>query len=203
MIYKITNFTVSILYTMLRLKKHLQRKYHLAEADWDIIKEYFDPFPVRKNEYVVQKGKVCRRISFIAEGVLRYCMDQNGKDVTCFFISENCFAGDPDSFLAHKPSERNLQALTDCVLIGITYDNLQKLKKVYSRCQEIMGLIDHDVMMSLLNQRDFLQHANATTRYQKFMEYYPDILQRVPLSYVASFLGIKQQSLSRLRKKIS
>ena len=134
---------------------------------------------------------------------MRYCMTREGEDITCYFIYENGFAGDPDSFFPRKPSERNLQALTDCELINITRTNVDKLIENCPRFLTIMSLIDHKVMMDLMTQRDFLLHADAEEKYRKFMEYYPQILQRVPLGYVASFLGITQQSLSRLRKQIS
>ena len=188
---------------MHRFKIHLQANYQVSEKDWDIIKECGETLHVKKNEYFVQQGKVCRWLSFIAEGAMRYCMFRDGEDITCYFVCENEFAGDRDSFFEHKPSERNMQSLTDCVLLGISYDNLQKLYKLFPRFEEITGLIDRKVMMSLMTQRDFLQHADATTKYQYFMEHYPHILQRVPLGYIASFLGITQQSLSRLCKEIS
>jgi CRP-like cAMP-binding protein len=187
----------------LYLKKYLLDNYQLSEKDWDIIKEYAEPVNVHKNEYFVQKGKVCRRMGFIAKGVMRYCMERDGEDITCYFLSENNFAGDPDSFFSHKPSDKNAHALTDCVLISFSLDSIQKLSKTVPRFTEITALIDRKVMMDLMMQRDFLLHADAATKYQKFIEYYPHILQRVPLGYIASFLGIKQQSLSRLRKQIS
>lgn len=184
-------------------KKYLHDNHNLTDEEWDLIKDYHEVLFISKNEFFLQQGKVCRWLSFIAEGVMRFCMYRDGEDITCYFVSENDFAGDPDSFYAHRPSERNMQALTDCVLVSISRDNMQKLCKALPRFEEIMGLIDRRVMVGLMTQRDFLQHADAATKYQKFMEYYPHILQRAPLGYVASFLGITQQSLSRLRKDIS
>ena len=186
-----------------RFKKYLHDKYKLTDAQWNLIKDYFEIITVPKNEYFVRPGKVCYRIGFIVEGVMRFCMERDGEDITCYFACENNFSGDYDSFISRKPSERRIQALTDCVLIGINYDNLQKVFLVFPHFKEIMKLIDHDVLMGLMLQRDFLQHADAASKYQKFTEQYPHILQRVPLSYIASFLGITQQSLSRLRKQIS
>jgi CRP-like cAMP-binding protein len=184
-------------------KKHLQDNYQVSDKEWDDMKEYIDPITVKKNEYFVREGKVCRRMGFIADGVLRFCMNRDGEDITCYFVSENGFAGDPDSFYARKPSDKNVQALTDCLLMTMSYDNYNKLGKAFPRFEVIMRLIDHKVMMDLMTQRDFIQHADAATKYQKFIESYPHILRRVPLSYIASFLGITQQSLSRLRKDIS
>ena len=188
---------------MLLYKKHLQDNYQVTDKEWDDFKECIEPLTVKKNEYFVREGKVCRRLGFIAEGVFRFCMERDGVDITCYFVSENGFVGDPDSFYARKPSDKNMQALTNCLVMSISHDNYKKMIKAFPRFEQIMRSIDHKVMMDLMTQRDFLQHADAATRYQKFIEHYPHILQRVPLSYIASFLDITQQSLSRLRKQIS
>ena len=189
---------------ILRFKKHLQDNYQVSETEWNLVAEYHECVAVKKNEYFVKKGRICRTLGFIAEGVMRYCMHrEDGEEITCFFISENEFVGDPESFFSQKPSDKNVHALTDCVLICTPFDNMQKILKAFPGFTKIHSLIDKKVMMSLLGQRDLFYNLDATAKYQKFIENYPHILQRVPLSYIASFLGIKQQSLSRLRKQIS
>lgn len=98
---------------LLSLKEHLQKKYHLSENEWSAVKEIFKILPVAKNEYYVKHGKVCRSMGFIAEGVMRYCtFRENGEDLTCYFMHENDFVGDPKSFETQQPSELNAQALT-------------------------------------------------------------------------------------------
>jgi CRP-like cAMP-binding protein len=126
----------------------------------------------------------------------------DGSDVTCFFMCENDFVGDPDSFFAQKPTDKNAQALTDCQLITISYDNMQRLLRELPRGKEILAAIDHYVTMKLLYQRTFLLNLDASVRYLEFVREYSNVLQRVPLSYIANFLGITQQSLSRLRKQM-
>jgi len=88
-------------------------------------------------------------------------------------------------------------------LFTIAFENMQKLLQQVSRGKEINAAIDHYVMTKMLYQRTFLLNLDASVRYKEFMKEYGNILQRVPLSYIASFLGITQQSLSRLRKNIS
>jgi CRP-like cAMP-binding protein len=184
-------------------KKYLQDNFQFSQTEWDSIKPFAEPVFIRKQEYILKKGNVCRKLAFIEKGVTRYCMDREGEDITCYFASENGFAGDPDSFFPRQPSDKNIQALTDCELTCVTRNNMDKLMAACPRFESIMGLIDRKVMMDFMMQREFLLHADAATRYQKFIELYPHILQRVPLGYIASFLDITQQSLSRLRKQIS
>jgi CRP-like cAMP-binding protein len=183
--------------------KFQQDQFHLTKEECESVSEYFKLESFPKNEYFVSQGKVCRKLAFIAEGVLRYCMFRDdGTDVTCFFMCENDFVGDVDSFFSKNQSDKNLQALTDCQLITISYDNMQKLLKNVSRGKEVNAAIAHYVTTRMLHQRTFLLNLDATFRYKEFMREYPHVLQRVPLSYVANFLGIAQQSLSRLRKQM-
>jgi CRP-like cAMP-binding protein len=189
---------------LLRFKNYLKDHFRTSDDDWNMIAGYQECIAVKKNKYIVSEGKVCRMLAFIAEGVMRYCMHrEEGEDVTCYFASENEFAGDPESFFAQRPSDKNVHALTDCVLVSISYDNMQKILKAFPAFAEILLLIDKKVMLGFLSQRDLFYNLDATSKYQQFIKHYPHILQRVPLSYIASFLGIKQQSLSRLRKQIS
>jgi len=184
-------------------KKFLRQQLQVNEEECEIISEYFQLQFFPKNEYFIRQGKVCRNLAFIAEGVMRYCMFRDdGSEVTCFFMCENDFVGDPESFFSQRPSQMNAQALTDCQLIIISYENMQKLLQHLSRGKEINAAIDHYVMMKMLYQRTFLLNLDATVRYKEFMREYSNILQRVPLSYIANFLSVTQQSLSRLRKQI-
>jgi hypothetical protein len=118
-------------------------------------------------------------------------------------MHENDFVGDPKSLETQQPSELNAQALTDCILITISLEDIQQLVKKLPRAIEVHTAINYDVTKGLTDQKTFMLGRDAASRYREFMKRFPDILQRVPLNYVAAFLGITQQSLSRLRKQIS
>ena len=183
--------------------KFQQEQFHFTKEECESAAEYFQLESFPKQAYFVSQGKVCRKLAFVAEGVMRYCMFRDdGSDVTCFFMCENDFVGDPESFFSQKPSDKNVQALTDSQLITISYENMQNLLQNVPRGKDITAAIDHYVTMRMLYQRTFLLNLDATVRYKEFMREYPHVLQRVPLSYIANFLGIAQQSLSRLRKNI-
>ena len=186
------------------LKKFLQQQCKRSEKEWQIIKDFFTPEQFLKNEYFIKEGKICRKMAFVAKGVMRYCMyHADGTEATCFFMCDNDFVGDPDSYFEQKPSAMNVQALTNCELFTISFENMQQLFQHFDRAKEITAAIDHYVMKKMLHQRTFLLNLDAAVRYKEFMRSYPHILQSVPLSFVANFLGITQQSLSRLRKSLS
>ena len=168
------------------------------------MKEHLTVTELGKNEFFVMQGKVCRRLGFVAKGIMRFCkFNEKGEDLTCFFISDNGFAGDPTSFASQMPSTMNNQALTDCTLITFTLEDFQKLPLAVPRFREIFSAIDQRVTFDLLGQKDFMFNKDSAARYQEFMKRYPHILQQVPLGYIASYLEITPQSHSRLRKQLS
>jgi len=188
---------------MERFRKYLQSTYHISNADWNSAMDCFQMAMVPRKEFFVRSGKICRALGFIEEGVIRYCrFEENGDSTTCYFSSENDFVGDPESFFLQKPSEINLEAITDCTLVIIPYENQRRLNDL-PFSPEISADIDRKVVKKLFEQREFQMNRDAASKYEEFMKRYPHILQRVPLAYIASFLGITQQSLSRLRKQHS
>jgi CRP-like cAMP-binding protein len=188
---------------MLEFRNYLLHKYLVQDKDWDLIQDLFETTFLKKGEYQIQKGRICFRMGFIAEGVMRYTLlKDNDREVTCYFICENDFFGDPDSFISQKPSEMTLQAVTNCRLITFSLHQYKQLFKIFPRFSDITNDIGHKAMLNLLDQKTFLMDNDAASRYAYFIRRYPHLLQRVPLGYIASFLDITQQSLSRLRKQI-
>jgi CRP-like cAMP-binding protein len=187
----------------MRFKEYLERCYQIEDREWEIIEGLCELLEIPRGEYFVREGKICRRLAFIAEGAMRYLrFEESGEDTTCYFVREDDFAGDPESFERQKPSDKNLQAITDCVLVTISRETIGRLLKELPRWHEIMADIDRKTMMGLLHQRDFLINRDAASKYEWFVEHFPHILNRTPLGYIASFLDITQQSLSRIRKNL-
>jgi hypothetical protein len=118
-------------------------------------------------------------------------------------VSEGQFVGDKESFINRIPSKLNAQALTPAKLICVYYDSYRDIEEKYPEFKDINAMLDRNVMMGLLGQKDLFYNLDAAARYKVFLEKFPGVIQRVPLSIVASFLGITQQSLSRLRKPTS
>jgi len=182
-------------------KLHLQKNFGLSEEDWNLAKPFISEVQIKKNDYFLKEGKICRRMGFVKEGVMRYHMiNDAGNDITCYFVSENEFIGDPTSFVNQVPSTMNLQALTDCNLATLSFEAIKELGNRVS-FHQLTAAIGNQTTTNLLNQRSSLMDKDSATRYSDFLKQYPHILQRVPLSCVATFLDITPQSLSRLRKQ--
>jgi CRP-like cAMP-binding protein len=185
-------------------RQFLESTFAVTDREWDIFSDRCEEEPLARGEFFVREGKICRKLGFIVEGVMRYLRyEESGRETTCYFSRENDFVGDPDSFESQKPSAKNLVAITDCFLVTISFEAFGKLLAALPRFQEVKAGIDRRTTMALLQQRDFLINRTGASRYQWLVDHYPDIVQRVPLGHIASFLDITQQSLSRLRKRSS
>jgi len=154
-----------------------------------------------KGSYLITEGKVCNQVYFLQQGCVRGFYNLDGKDVTYWFAFENSFVTSYFSFVSRKPGIENIQLIEDCVLWSITYDQLQQL---YDKHKDIerLGRIMNERYYVMLEERFINNHfKEARERYDHLITQAPHILQRVPLGYVASYLGITQETLSRIRGK--
>jgi len=168
----------------------------------ELLAEKFKPGKIAKNGYLLKEGAVCNQSHFIEEGILRsYLFDLDGNEVTTEFYSKRVFASDFLSFFKRTPSKEYIQALTDCETWYITYGDMQENFHTIPEFREYgrQNIINN---YSLLKQRmvSMLQET-AEQRYAGLVNSNPEILQNVPLKYIASYLGITDTSLSRIRKE--
>lgn len=188
---------------MERLQKYFTDKFQLSKDDWNLINENIKTKTLQKGEFFIEQNKVCRNSGFILTGVMRYfSYDENGNDPTCYFVSESQYITDPFTFKKQTPSEMNLQAVTKCDLAVISFDSDRKLQTLLPKWNDIINQVLLEVSINFANQKELLA-MNASKRYDYFIENYPTVAKRAPLQYVASYLGIKQPSLSRVRKNTS
>ena len=156
-----------------------------------------------KQAYFSEAGKIPRQVGFILEGVIRvfYYNDQ-GEEITRFFISENNFVVDLKNFSGSIPATAYVQAITDCKLIVFSQADWNEFSTTIAGWDAIASKITAKTLLQKIERLSPLIAEDATTRYLAFLEKYPQLANRVPLAYVASYLGITQSSLSRIRKKI-
>ncbi|MGI4730111.1 MAG: Crp/Fnr family transcriptional regulator, partial [Janthinobacterium lividum] len=150
-----------------------------------------------------EAGKIAKQVAFINEGILRVCYYNNkGDGTTRYFIDENNFAVDLNSFNYQVPSSEYIQAATDCELIIFSADALVQLSSTIIAWDKIINQITAKGLLDKVNRISPMISDDATTRYQFFLKKFPLLANRIPLNYIASYLGVTQQSLSRIRKNI-
>lgn len=167
-----------------------------------IVLEYFKPRLYRKRQYVLQEGDICTQFSFIVRGCLRmYKVDGKGNVHIIQFASENYWLMDIASFHGKKSSELSIDAIEDTVVLQISYDNLISLYKQFPKFSTIFRVLIENSFVAL--QHRMLQNISSTAeeRYSHFIEVYPHLVNRLPQTQIASFLGITPEFLSRLRKR--
>lgn len=168
----------------------------------DLIKSKGEVLRLKKDDFFSEAGKIPKQVGFVVEGVIRGCYYNNkGEEITRCFISESSLVCDYVNFEANATSSEYLQAVTDCNLIVFSKGNWEELSQIIIGWDNIKNKMVQ-LCMYQKSRRGPVISQDATTRYLEFMENYPLLINRVPLSYIASYLGVTQQSLSRIRKNI-
>lgn len=176
---------------------------NLNQQQIDFITKKGKGVQLAKEDYFSEAGRIAKQVGFVLEGILRVCYyDNKGEEITKYFIDENNFVVDLDSFDNKIPSSEYVQAVTDCVLVVFAKQDWEEIANTIVGWESIVNKIVKKSLMQKIDRRSPLVSEDATTRYLAFMEKYPQMLNRIPLSYLASYLGVTQSSLSRIRKAI-
>lgn len=188
---------------MKELIDYILRFGNLNPRQTDLISSKATEVLVPKEAYFSEAGKIARKVGFIIDGVMRVCYYNNkGEEITKYFIEENNLVVDLESFDNQIPSSAYVQAITDCKLIVFSKNDWDELLHTIIGWDAIVRKIISKALLQKVERRSPLVAEDATTRYLTFMEKYPALVNRIPLSYLASYLGITQSSLSRIRKNI-
>ncbi|GAA0559260.1 Crp/Fnr family transcriptional regulator [Chitinophaga japonensis] len=175
---------------------------NLDKQQIDLVISSAIEWSLQKSEYFSEAGRIPQQVGFIVEGVIRGCYYNNkGEEITRCFISENSLVADYINFEANTSSSEYLQACTDCKLIVFSRKNWEELSQVIAGWDNIKNKMVQ-ICMYQKSRKGPVISQDATTRYMEFMENYPSLINRVPLAYIASYLGVTRQSLSRIRKNI-
>lgn len=176
---------------------------NLNQQQTDLIMNKAKMLELHKEGYFSEAGKIPKQVGFLLEGVVRFCYYNNqGQEITHHFIDENNFVSDQQKFEAQVVASEYIQAVTNCKLLVFSKKDWDDIGNTIVGWDNITGLIVKNCLLKTIERRSPLVSEDATTRYISFIENFPNLINRVPLSYIASYLGITQQSLSRIRKNI-
>jgi CRP-like cAMP-binding protein len=176
---------------------------NLNKQQIDLIKSKAVLKGIKKDQYYHEAGKIPREIIFLIEGVMRVCYYNNrGEEITKYFIDENNFLADINSYNQEIPSTEYLQAVTDCSYFSFSKNAMKELSMTIIEWDAIVAKITTKGLVDKVNKISPMMTADAKERYLSFFEKFPNLTNRIPLSYLASYLGITQSSLSRIRKNI-
>jgi len=176
----------------------------MPAAEAAAITHYFVEKEFAKNEWLLKEGKVCNAYYFLADGFARsYTHDLQGNDVTTAFYSAKQIVCEIFSFFKQLPSKENIQALTACTTFYITFPDLQNVFHTMPLFREFGRAILVNAYADLKQRMLATLHETAEERYSKLILSKPDIFQHAPLKNIASYLGVTDTSLSRIRKEFA
>ena len=181
----------------------IQNLITLSTTEKDIVVSLFEEKKIKKGDFFLEEGKICKHVGFVTKGLLRYYMNHDGEDKTYEFAQENDFICNYESFIPQTPSTKNIQALEDCEIFQISYDNLQLFYRFISQAERFGRLVIEQVFIQILQDLSSFYTDTPELRYEKILKKHPELLQRMSQYHIASYVGVKPQSLSRIRKRIS
>ena len=174
----------------------------LSASDEDIVRRLFHKKVFKKGEHLLEAGNVCRYVTFIETGLVRYYINSDGEERTTYFNKEGEFVCNYASFVPQIPSYVNIQALEDTSIFVISFNDLQAFYREVEYGERFGRLGIEQVFLNAISQIGSFYTDPPELRYSKFLSDFRDIIQRIPQYHIASYVGIKPQSLSRIRKRI-
>jgi len=175
----------------------------LTPKEVDYVKQLWKEKNIKKGDFFLAEGQVCKHVGFIASGLVRYYINHDGEDKTYAFGQENDFVCNNESFIPQTPSTKIIQALEDCKIFQISYDDLQLFYKSVEQGERLGRFVTEQVFIETLQDLSSFYTDTPEHRYARFVSKHPDLLQRISQYHIASYVGVKPQSLSRIRKRIS
>jgi CRP-like cAMP-binding protein len=175
----------------------------ISEEDIVVIENLFHRKFFKKGEHLLSDGEICRYITFIESGLVRYYINNDGTQQTHYFNKEGEFVCDYMSFLPQAPSNVNIQALEDTFVYRISAAGIQQFYREIANGEKFGRVAIEQVFVNVINQVVSLYTDTPDNRYLKFLSNYPGLVQRIPQYYIASYVGVKAPSLSRIRKRLA
>ena len=187
---------------MQSLLSHI-KTYHLLQPDaQNAVESSFEQQVFSKNDYLLTEGKICRHLYFLEKGAVRGYYNLDRKEITYWFAFENDFVTSFHSFITQQPSVENIQFLEGSIVWCISKEKLATLFNDYHEIERLVRIAYEKYYIRLEERFVGAQFKTASERYENLLHQSPHILERVPLGYIASYLGISQETLSRIRGRL-
>ena len=185
------------------LAQELKEGAELTDEEVNLYMSFLVRKFIRKKDHLLMEGDISTDVAYITKGCMRrYIIDNHSKEVILNFAWEDHWIGDLESFISQKPTLYYVQALEDCELLLLSRNNFLRAT------EELPGFKkfhDNKVQRNhyyTLKRLSFAKSATPEEKYISLMEEQPQLFQRIPLHFIASYMGIEPESLSRLRKRI-
>jgi CRP-like cAMP-binding protein len=185
------------------MKTYLQRLVSISEEEWLKLIAAIEVRKISRQTLFLRPEETCKYIAFINHGALRTYYNSKGEEITFYFFFENTFVADYESFITQNPVGFGIEAIEDCELLLLSYPKAQQLFNELQEGQKLARFIAENLYISLRQRVFSLLLETPEQRYMKLLTDNSPILNRVNQYYIASYIGVKPQSLSRIRRRLA
>jgi len=186
-----------------QLFKSIGERVTLNEEEHEICKTFFTPRKLRKRQFLLQNGDICKVNAFVEKGIMRsFTVDEKGNEHIIQFAAEGWWISDLYSFLTGEISTYNIEALENCELLLLSRTASEELLSTVPKFESYQRILLQGAYIAMQRRITSSLNQTAEEKYQEILKAYPDIIQRVPQHMVASYLGITPETLSRIRKQM-
>jgi CRP-like cAMP-binding protein len=186
-----------------QIRKQFEQFVPIPDKDWEAFTAKLVRREFAKKTIILHEGHTENYISFIEEGIIRFFIPKDGNELTFSFIFNDEMLCAYDSFLTRMPSQYCAETITNTTLWSFTYDDLQKLYKEVPITNIIGRVASEEIYLKKAKREISLLNDTAEERYLKIFSDKRNLINIIPLKFLASFIGITPQALSRIRKRIS
>jgi CRP-like cAMP-binding protein len=187
------------------LRHAMSQTVRITDDEWAAFEPFIKLKHYKKRENFNQEGQICREVGFILRGSFRQFYVVDGEEKTTFFMFENNFVTDYESFLKQAKGELTIEAMEDAEVLTFDYPTIQRFYRIYPTFETFGRLIGEYLFMCLQDRLKGFMLNSPEERYRRFLTH-PEsslILARVPQHYIAAYLGITPVSLSRIRNRLA
>ncbi len=185
------------------LKHTFDKILKISDEDWQTFESIIETKNLKKKDYLLRQGQICRAVYFLSSGIIRtFHLNDDGKEINTAFYFQNDFLREIESMTNHTPSKKNLQAIEDSTVLFFDKAKLTALYEKSDFYQKLGRMILEKLTIIEQRYSSFLTAYSPKERYLYILENRPELIEQIPLQYLASYLGISRESLSRIRKRI-
>jgi CRP-like cAMP-binding protein len=184
--------------------KYIRQRIEISDEELEEALKYSVSKKYTKGETAIKIGEYCRFIGFINKGLMvTTTVNDTGKESAFDFKVENCFFTYTEGLMSNAPSHKNFIALEDCETLILSKEDLEKILKQNPKFETLFTKILAEDLSHTLMIHQSIKEQSAEERYLSLEQRYPGAFQRIPVKYIAGYLGIEPESLSRLRRRLA
>jgi len=183
--------------------RKIKEKIDLTEQQEEYLLSIIRTKKYSKNDYFLKPNQICSLIGYIDKGLIRiFNINSLGVETTNWLVTDDELVTEILSFISQEPTQEYIQCIEETTVVYITYKDLQDIYKIVPQMHIYTKLINEDLLVGVKKYILSNIHLSAEERYEQLLKVRPKLIQKAPLKYIASFLGMTDSTLSRVRRKM-